>query len=632
MTPTQQSYVQTLLDVDLTTGTIRRQAVDKSTVGLFWGGRGVAARLLWDHLDPGRAALSPDAPLIFSMGTLTGTNVPMSGRSCITFVSPATGIYCKTNVGGHFGLFCKLSGIDYILIHGASSSPVYLLVEGDRVALQDARPLWGKPVRDTTEQLRESHGPGINVACIGPAGENRVLFASVMNSIYNAAGRGGGGAVMGSKRLKAIVVASPGGSCKPADAGTFAQVAEDLRHALYRDTMARSYFDFGTAAGVGTSNERGTLPSLNFTTGRIPQIDELTSEYWNEQRLLKGRIGCAACIYSCHRFIRIDQGPYAGAYSAGPEYETVSALGSGTGVSSIGALQKANELCNDLGLDTISCGAAIQWAMETFERGLLPREYVPDFDLHFGSEAATTEIPRLIAGRKGIGQLLADGVKRAAEQVGKDSWKWAVHTRGLEQSRVDTRRALGYALAFAVNPRGPDHLHTECLAEFGHTPEARALIREITGDEAYARSGIWEKRPEIVRYHEDVYAVADALGLCAFTNTAAYGATLQRCARLVEALTGIPCDAAAMRSAGRRIVTLERLINLKLGWTNDPASHAPWRLMNEPLESSNPKCPMLDAEQMSQAVRMYHRLHEWGMETGVPSQKALDDLRIADLL
>jgi len=436
---------------------------------------------------------------------------------------------------------------------------------------------------------------------------------------------------MGGKGVKAIVVAEPRGSIAPVVAEGFHQARLEVRDALYADTMADSYYNYGTAASVEMMNELGTLPSYNFQKGGIEEIEELTSQYWNKAGLLKGRIGCASCIYSCHRFIRIDEGPYAGAFSAGPEYETVTALGTGTGIASIGALQRANELCNDLGMDTISAGGVIQWAMETFERGALPDEYSEGVDLSFGSEQAVTELPQRIALREGkLGDLLADGVRMAADSIGGESWKWAVHTRGMEQSRVETRGALGYALAFAMNPRGPDHLHTECLAEFGMTPEMRKLIKEIAGDERYARSDIPDKRAEIVRWHEDIYAVSDALGLCAFVTTAAYGATPGRCARLFSSMTGIDMDAETIMAAGRRIVTLERLINLRLGWREDPSSYAPWRLMNERQESLPIENPILDLKRMQRMVREYYALHGWAQDTGVPLPETLKRLELAE--
>jgi len=630
MSASHTAYSQYVLDIDLSSGVIKREEVAPRDIERFLGGRGVAAAILARSMREGVAPLDPEATFIFSMGTLTGTNAPMTGRSGITFISPVTGLYCKANVGGHFGLYCKLSGIDYIVIRGAAEHPTYLWIGDDDAQLRDARSLWGKGVRDTTAELEERHGHNINVACIGPAGENRVAFASVMSSIYNAAARGGGGAVLGSKNLKAIAVGRPHQTCSPVSAEAFGEAAADMREALYADTMSDSYYTYGTAASVDTMNETDTLPSRNFQRGRIERIEQLTSKYWNDHGLLKGRIGCASCIYSCHRFVRIDDGPYAGACSAGPEYETVSALGSGPAIESIGALQCANERCNDLGLDTISAGGVIQWAMETYEKGLLPAELVGDMDLRFGSEQAVTELPGMIARREGLGDLLAEGTRRAAERIGGDSWKWAVQTRGLEQSRVETRGALGYALAFAMNPRGPDHLHTECIAEFGMTPEMRGLIAEITGDEAYARSDTTEKRAEIVRYHEDIYAVSDALGVCAFASTAAYGANPERCARLFSAFTGISLDADEIMDAGRRMITLERLINLRLGWVNDPNQYAPWRLMNEPLKTPTGDVPRLDEERMGGMVREFYELHGWDLESGVPPQGVVEALALEE--
>ncbi|MCK5805630.1 MAG: aldehyde ferredoxin oxidoreductase family protein [Lentisphaeria bacterium] len=621
---------QHVLRVDLTTGELRLEVIDVEDVRRFLGGRGIAAALLARAIDPPVDPLSAAAPLIFSMGTLTGTNAPMSGRSNVTFVSPATGLYCKANVGGHFGLYCRMNGIDFIVVHGASETPVTLSIGPLGAEIRDATSIWGDRVRATTRSLEKASDRPVSVACIGPAGEHGVLYASIMSSFYNATARGGGGAVMGSKRLKAIAVERPSGIIRVADSDGFQRIQREMREDLYADSMADSYYTYGTAASVDVMNETKTLPSYNFQRGSIDTIEQLTSQYWNETGLLKRRVGCASCIYSCHRFIRIDEGPYAGACSGGPEYETVSSLGSGPGVSDIGAVQRANELCNDLGLDTISAGGTIQWAMETFERGLLSPEQADGIDLQFGSEQAITELPRRIAYRQGIGDLLADGTRRAAKRIGGESWKWAVQARGLEQSRVETRGAMGYALAFAMNPRGPDHLHTECLAEFGMTPEMIGLIEKITGDAKYARPDITEKRPEIVRYHEDIYAVSDALGLCAFITTAAYGGTPQRCAELFEAFTGLSTSAQEIMLAGRRIITLERLINLRLGWTENAGDYAPWRLMNERQEDLSFANPILDVERMTGMVREYYGLHEWEEKTGVPTAAVVQRLELEE--
>ncbi len=630
MTPPPR-YEESLLEIDLSAGTVVRRTLADGMIPAFLGGRGVAARLLWDRVESAPGALAPASALIFSTGTLAGTTAPMSGRATVTCVSPATKQYFKSNIGGHFALVCKLNGVDHLLFHGAAAEPVYLWVDGPNVELRSADRLWGATVRETTRLLCTEHGEGTNVTCIGPAGEHRVAFASIMTSCYNAAGRGGVGAVMGSKKMKAIAIARPRGSRDCVDPGAFQETVVETRDALYADTMARSYFDFGTAAGISIKNELGALPAENFRSGWVDPIDELTSEFWNESGILTGKAGCGACLYNCHRHVAIPNGAYAGVHSGGPEYESVSALGTGTGVSSIGAVQRANELCNDLGLDTISAGAVIQWAMETSERGLIPLSLADGLDLRFGSEEALVRLPEMIARREGIGSLLADGLRSAAAEVGGESWRWAVETRGLEQSRVETRTTLAYALAFAVNPRGPDHLHTECLAERGNTPEAKALIERITGSRRYARGDIVDKRPEIVRWHEDIYAASDALGLCAFTTTASYGMTPERMGRLFSALTGFEADGESIMRAGQRIVTLERLINLHLGWEEKPEEYAPWRIVRETMRDRSGSEYRLPREVLIGMVREYYRLHDWDLETGIPSDGALERLDLLDL-
>jgi len=625
-----EHYRESVLNVDLTTGWIEQTTLPWEWTRDFLGGRGIAARLLWDMIKIGNPC-DPAAPLIFSTGTLAGTNAPMSGRATVTCVSPVTGQYFKANVGGHLAVTAKLNGIDHILVHGVAKKPTYIWIDNGIVELRNADDLWGKRVRETTRLLGAKHGKGVSVTCIGPAGENRVAYASIMTSCYNAAGRGGVGMLMGSKALKAIVIARPKGVRRCADQISFRRVVAEIRDALYADTMAQSYYRLGTAAGISLKNELGTLPSYNFRRGFMNPIKELTSEHWNESGKLARRVGCASCLYSCHRHVRVDEGQHAGTYSGGPEYESVAALGPGTGVSSIGAVQQANELCNDLGLDTISAGGVIQWLMETQEKGLLPKRYETGFDLSFGSEDALIKLPVMIAERAGIGDLLAEGSRAAAERIGGESWKWAIQARGLEQSRVETRCTMGYALAFAVNPRGPDHLHTQCLGERGNTPEARELIAQITGSQAYARADIIDQRGEIVRWHEDIYAASDALGLCSFTTTAAYGSTPKRMSALFAALTGFPIDGDMVMLSGRRIVTLERLLNLRLGWTHNLSNDTPWRILHETFHDRAGREYTLAPDTLASMVREYYALHGWDLDSGVPSDEVLKQLGL-DLL
>lgn len=622
------SYPGKWLVVNLSSGNIEEEKLPYSMVGHFLGGRGIGAKVLWDQVPKGIDPFGEENVLIFAPGTLTGTSAPCSGRTTLLAKSPATGYYLKVSVGGHLGIALKMAGVDGVLFQGCSPKPMYLFISRNTISLESAESLWGQGVRATTRTLKERHGPEVEVACIGPGGERRVKFASVMTSVYNAAARGGIGAVMGSKNLKAVVIDSVGGKVSVADPRRFAQAVDKARDALYKDSLAYDLHRFGTARDVDLLNELRLLPAYNFRSSHLPgEIRALSGRAWPELGYLKRIVGCGACIYSCHRFTQIDRGPYVGVYSGGPEYETVAALGSGCGVTDPETVFVANALCNDLGLDTISTGLVIQWAMECYERGVLSRDDFDGLDPKFGNGRAVIELVQKIGNREGIGNLLAEGLAQAATQVGQGSEQWAMQARGLEHSGVETRGAYSYALAFAVNPRGPDHLHTECLAEFGGTKEAITLIERITGDRRYAVPNVEEKRAEIVRWHEDIYAVSDALGLCAFATTAAYGINEALAAELFEAATGITMNADQILQAGRRIVTLERCFNLREGLIPAKEDRLPWRVMHEKQEdlSAPGLDPIISPERLSRMLKEYYKLHEWD-EEGRPKLETLDEL------
>jgi aldehyde:ferredoxin oxidoreductase len=328
----------------------------------------------------------------------------------------------------------------------------------------------------------------------------------------------------------------------------------------------------------------------------------------------------------------IDDGIYKGLYTGGPEYESVVALGAGTGVFDTNYVLKANDLCNTLGLDTISTGDIIQWAMESYERGVLTKEDTDGLDLRFGNGEALVKAVEMIGYRKGkLGNLLAEGVKTASEKVGKDSYKWAMcNSKGLEQSGIETRSAKGNALAFAVNPRGPDHLHTEVAAEFGSGPESVALIEKITGDKKWAVSYLTEYRAEIVRWHEDVFASADSLGFCGMTCTEAYGLKPVDMAGLFSAATGIETTEEEMMLAGRRILTVEKCFNVELG-ADRKLDDLPWRLMHEPAISGPGKGAMNSAEELNGMLDRYYTLHGWDPKTSWPRAETLKMLGLQDV-
>jgi aldehyde:ferredoxin oxidoreductase len=641
------AFAGKMLHVNLTTGEIAPKPLDEEKVLKYLGARGFNARLLWELIPSGADPLGPENVLIFGTGTLTGTSAPTSGRTTVSCKGPATGLYLKTSVGGHWGAELKFAGYDYLVIEGRAAKPVYLLIRDGAVEIRDAADLWGKDVRETTRSIEHALGdPDVQVACIGPAGENRVLFASIMMNYYNAAARGGVGAVMGSKNLKAVAVRGHG-RITVARPQEFRRAVLDAVEASYQDFSAKTSYLYGTSASVAVINELGSFPSFNFRSGRIDNAEKISGPFLVEAGYLKRRMGCNACIFSCHRYCEIDSGPHVGAYGGGPEYETMSALGAGCGTVDVELVIKANELCNIYGMDTISAGSVVQWAMEGYEKGIITEKDTGGIKLQWGNPEAILGLLEQVARCRGFGATLAGGVRRAAKSIGRGSEEWAVEAKGLEQSRVETRTAFGYALAFAVNPRGPDHLHTQVLAEFGTRPGGRALVAKITGDEKYAFPRTLEKRADIVRWHEDCYAATDAVGLCSFATTARYGVTPELLARMLSAATGVDFfESESLLLAGRRIMNLEKAFNVREGATRKD-DHLPYRLMNEILAPPSAKGDERSAaaagrpdavkEQIdSQAYldRMldeYYELHGWDKNTGLQRCKTLGDLDLGDV-
>jgi aldehyde:ferredoxin oxidoreductase len=611
-----------ILFVDLTNRKVIKRPYTPEMAAEYIGCRGYNMALLWEMVPKGTDPLSPENVLIFGVGPLTGTSAPSSGRVSVTTKSPTTNLYLKTNVGGAWGGELRFAGYSYLVFTGKADSPVYLWIENDKVEIRDAGHLWGKDVRETEHLIMKEVGDSnIKTASIGPAGENLVMFAAIMCSNYNAAARGGGGAVMGSKNLKAIAVRGTL-PVEVAEPERFQKLIADSWELYMVQSGARNTHLFGTSGSLGAVNEMHILPTRNFQQSHFEGADQISGEALVEGRFLKRRVGCYSCPMSCHRYSEVEEGKYKGAFTGGPEYETFASIGSGCGISDMNVILRANELCNIYGLDTISTGSVIQWAMECHQRELdFDRE---DLDLSWGNGDTVIKLIERIAYRKGLGDLLANGVKRASEALGQDSEDWAMQAKGLEQSRVETRSAYSYALAFMVNPRGPDHLMTETLAEFGMSPEMVDVIEKITGDKKYATPYTTEKRPEIVRWHEDVYAVTDALGLCAFASTAQYYMTPKLMADLFSAAVGIPCSEEQIMKLGKKITAMERCFNTREGATRKD-DRLPKRLMTETQPGVTGRPNINSLEVMDPLLDRYYEMHGWDVATGRPTRTVLED-------
>ena len=621
-----------ILHVNLTDEKIWTEDIPEEWRKLYIGSRGINVRLLWDYCkNPEITWDDPRNVIIYAPGAVTGTTAPASGRTSVTTIGSTTGMYLKSNVGGHWGAELKFAGYDHLVVHGAADSPKYIHIEDDHVEIRDASELWGKDVIETDTLLKKWHGEGSKGLYIGPAGENMVRAASIMSSCYHAAGRGGGANIMASKNLKAISVKGT----KPVtvkDPKKFAEVAKEMRDNLKADSGARSMHLYGTAGSLAAVNELHAFPGKNWQTGHTDNVYPITGQALTELGYLKRKVACFGCTIGCHRYSTIEKGPNKGLSSGGPEYETFGALGNGPGLVDTEAVLRLNELCNRIGLDTITAGTVVQWAIESYKRGVLDKDDTDGLELDWGKLEETYAAVEKLAKRDGkLGALLADGLKVATEKVGQDSYKWAIiNSKGLEQSNVETRSAKAYALAFAVNPRGNDHLMTETFAEFGASPEAVQLIEELTGDKKWASPHFTDYRAEIVRWHEDCYEITEALGFCVFTSTAAYGVNPDNMARLYEAATGIPMTEDEIMETGRRVCTLEKAFNVTRGATREH-DDLPWRLMHEGAASGPLKGETNSPEELADMLDRYYNLHEWDLETSWPYRSTLEKLQLKDV-
>ena len=455
------------LEVDLGKGSIAEKTIADEVFRAYVGGTGLGAYLLLKEMDPMADPLSQQNPLMFLDGPLTGSNFPGSGRSSVVALSPLTGLWGECNVGGSFGATVKLAGYDGIVFRGKAPKPVYLWLEGAKVELRDASHLWGLDSYETNDRLQaELKGDGgpVRTMQIGPAGENGVRFAAIVNDIGSVAGRCGLGAVMGSKNLKAVAVRG-GGKMGYADPEKAREVRKAVVEKLESGILSGTLHEMGTNGALDTGMLSGDVPVKNWQLGEwMEALDTLNSFYYNDNILVK-IVGCYACTVRCKRVVKVEEGPFAMEEHAGPEYETVCLLGTNLMNSSLEAVAKANDLCNRLGMDTIAMGSVIAALMEAQERGLISKGDT-GLDFSWGNMETALEAIRLTAAREGFGERMAAGSRALAEEIGAP--ELAVTVRGLDFPAHDPRGFHGYGLAYALGTRGACHLNsTNLLIEGG---------------------------------------------------------------------------------------------------------------------------------------------------------------------
>ncbi|MBA7570426.1 putative oxidoreductase YdhV [subsurface metagenome] len=614
------SFTGQILRIDLTEQKITKERLPKEFFANYLGGRGIGIKILFDELQPKTDPLSPENIMIFSTGTLGGTFAPASSRLTITSKSPETNFYCKTTVGGFFSPELKFAGYDAIVVTGAAPKPVYLYIKDDLVEIRDASHLWGKDVRETDRMLKqELEDDRISVLSIGPAGENLVKYSAIMTNIYRAAARGGMGTVMGSKKLKAITVRGSG-SVRVANPEKFSEIALRARELVKEDTdRFFRYFFFGTQRGIVWANEAGFNATKNFQTAYIKDAYRIGGEYIRE-KYLTGETGCGSCTLCCGTFYKVNEGPFAGSHSEGPEWETCNSFGSRLCITDTEFLLRANELSNIYGLDISSAGGIIAFAMELYEKGFLNKKDTDGLDLSWGNTESVLELLRKITYREGFGNVLAESLGSISKKY-KSSEKFAMCVKGLQITSIDPRLSIPYALAFAVNPRGGDHLHSEIICQFGATPEHVEIAQRVSGSPEGAKPLTFAGKARLVKYHEQVCCASDSLGICFFHTLSSHRVNPEIMADLFEAATGIPMSPDKLNNACEKMLNLERLFNIQEGLTREDDT-LPRRAFEEEIASGPSKGLKLSAEAFNKLVEEYYELHGWD-SNGIPRKETL---------
>ncbi|MBM4262826.1 MAG: aldehyde ferredoxin oxidoreductase family protein [Deltaproteobacteria bacterium] len=582
-----------LLHVDLTSQRIVRRDIEEARLRAFVGGIGLGTSLLYEYAPPGVDPFSPDNPLIFVSAPLVGTSLTTTAKYAVVTKSPLTGFIADSLSSSHFALELKRLGFDAIVITGRAEKPAYLFIDNDNVAFRSAETLAGKSPINTAAAIRaELGGASVRIAAIGKAGENLVRFATISNEGRHA-GRGGVGAVMGSKNLKAIALCGDR-STAVADSSGVEKIAQALR-ARSLSSVTDKYREIGTVANLSVFNQLGTLPTRNFQRSTFDHADALSGETLTENNFSR-RHGCAACTIQCERLFKALDGD-----EQRLEYETLFALGPLCGIEDPNVVLQAAQLCDRYGLDTISAGGTLAWAMECGERGLLP-----DFNgLRFGNAEALLAALEAIAERRALGTLLAEGSRRAAQVLGNGSDYWAMHVKGLELPGYEPRSLKSMALGLAVSPRGACH------------NRSGAYEADFSG--AVDRFKADTNRGRIVAESEDFAAVLDSLIVCKFLRKC-FDDFYGEAAELLSKVTGWDISAIELKQIGTRIHTLKKLFNVREGW--QPSDDGlPQRLLSEALPSGVGQGIGLDAEELRQMVQSYYSARGWRADGFIPAEK-----------
>ncbi|MCZ2856072.1 MAG: aldehyde ferredoxin oxidoreductase family protein [Candidatus Bathyarchaeota archaeon] len=604
------AYTGKILRINLSTGKAETEPLKEKMAKQYIGGIGLGFRLLMDNSKPGTDPFDPDNPLIFVTGPLSGTMGPTAGNGyAVVSKSPATGGVAESKAHGFFGPELKRAGYDAVIFTGKAEKLVYAWIDDDSVQLLDAQHLKGKSPYETDVAIREDLGDHyIRVSAIGEAGEKLVRFASIINDEFRAIGRTGMGAVMGSKNLKAVAVRGTN-DVNVADLDGFKEFIKMI-HERMKGPATRKYRTLGTPENVLVLNALAALPTRNFTQATFEGAEKVSGEYLNERYVAK-IIGCATCAMRCDHVAVVPEGPYKGSTSR-MEFECLWALGPNCGVDRLDAIIEAMRLCNHYGIDGISTGVTVGFAMDLYENRILPKGKTDGLNLRFGNHEALIELVKKIGARNGwLGDALAEGTKRAAEKIGKGAEQYACHIKGLELPGYDLRGLKTAALGFSVSYRGACHLRSGA-----YSPDVKGKVN---------RFAIEKGRGKIVKDGEDLYDVIDSLILCKFSRGTYYDG-LEDMAKYYTLATGIEMTPDELIRAGERINNLARLFNVREGVGTREFDSLPPKIMNVPIPDEGvAKGSVVNKEEFELGLDDYYAVRGWTRE-GIPTVEKLKEL------
>ncbi len=622
-------YAGHYLRVNLSTGGIEKIPLPLAWVEQYLGGNGIGTRILWDEVPPSTNPLDPGNKLIVATGPLCSSPIPNAGRMEFIAKSPLTGIYGDSNSGGNFGPELKFAGYDLIIFEGQASEPVYLSIHDDTVELRSARHVWGKGAFDTEALLQqEAKDPDLKVACIGQAGENLVRYASIQVTYRRSAARSGMGTVMGSKNLKAIAVRGKGG-IHMADPAAMQAVAFRLQKQIRDNPFYPGVHRFGTPGLVSLMQPIGRFPTRNFRYGSFDGFESISGETLREEHLVRDT-ACFGCPIGCDKVYRVMKGEFNGVKDSSVEYETLNALGSRVCVRNLPAVLKSNEQCDDYGLDTISAGSAIAFAMELAEKHILSEVEKDGLDLNWGNFHTVIKLLERITFRQGfLGDLLAEGAARAAHWMGRGSGRYAMHVKGQDIPAQDGRAQQSMGLAHATSSRGADHLKAfPVLDETGAPNEALHrygpdYLPDIVNPLATKYKAF------LVKDGEDFGAIVDSTGNCKSGGTFVMAEVywLDQ-AEALRAATGMDITADVLKVIGERIYNLQRCYNALHGITRAD-DVLPWRFTKVPSTSGNANGSICHLDTM---LSDYYPLRGWDPGTGLPFPETLERLGLKEAI